>query len=217
MLVQSHWPLKAGTNFWCFLLRNPWFLRKYLYLLLKIITLFVNLWRLWWWLYDMSRRLVARTAYQPLLCIIPLGWKALFCKITNTEAKYWPTRSRRSFYSSLCNWVHSLCSPWNWNFKKSSAFGTAICHWKWFDKLGCLLEIELAQWILKGVCKWIFLNLHIEACAGLGLQCWFLKSQTHPHNTTSQHVISTENLKTQMRHKKTIREEKQIMWILIPH
>ena len=162
MMVQRFRPLKTWNNFWDLFFSDPWFLSKDLHLLLKVITLFSELWGLWWWLYGMSRRVMARGTHEPLLSIIPLWRKAFPWMIPNrTEAENWSTRSWRSLYSPL------LSSPLSWNLKKTSAFCDVVCHWKWLDKIWSLFEIKLAKWVRESVYKWVVIAFPIEARVAL--------------------------------------------------
>lgn len=162
MLVERCRTLKVWNYFWDLFLCDPWFLRKDLRLLLKAIWLFINLWGLWW-LYGMSWRVMARAAYQPFLCVIPLWRKVLSRRIPNTEAENRSTRSGRSLYSPLSDWVHSLFPPLSWHLKKPSSFRDVICHWKCLDKIRSLFEIKLAKGVGEAVYKWVIFVFPIEA------------------------------------------------------
>lgn len=183
MILQRCWTMKGWGCFWDLFLSDPWFLCKDLHLLLlKAITLFVDLCRLWWWLYGiiMSWWLMARAAYEPFLCIIPLRRETtLPWQIPSTETENRPTRCWRSFYwrSPMCHWAHSLSLPLSWSLKEHSfsvAFSiiAVVWHWKRFNELRCLFEIKLAKWVWECFNKWVVLVFPIEAC--VALQWWFL-------------------------------------------
>lgn len=165
MMVQSYRTWKAWSHLWDLFLSDPALLRKDLHLLLHLITLLWNLWGIWGWLHGMSRGFMAGGAYQPFLCIIPFWRKAFSGEITNTEAENRSARSGRSFKLPLCHWAHPLPPPLSWDIKKTSApLSGIVCHRKWLDKLRSLLEIELAEWVREGICKWVALAIPTEAC-----------------------------------------------------
>lgn len=207
MIVQRCRTLKAWNYFRDLFLCDPWFF-------CKVITLFGDLWGLWR-LYGMSRRVMARAAHQPFLCIIPLGRKAFSWMIPSTEAENWSARCWRSLHSPLIDWVHSLSSPLSWNLKKPPAFFDVVGHWKWLDKIRGLFEIKLAKWVGEGLYKWVVIAFPIEAC--VFLQRRFL-NQKHPkkkknHKTTWALKQTHWNMGT----RETNNIRRMQMWESLPH
>lgn len=203
MVVQRCWTMKGWGCFWDLFLSDPWFLCKDLHLLLKVITLFGDLYGLRW-LYGMSRWFMASAAYEPFLCIIPLRRKTFPWQISRTETENGPTRCWRSFHwSPMRHWAHSLSPPLSWSLEETLvAFGiiAIVWHGKWFDKLRCLFEIELAKWVWECFNKWVVLAFPIEAC--VALQWWFLNNKKKRKRGIAFKLIDKQSQENKDRAKK---------------